>query len=341
MGMPFHAAFGVQGVVDSNFKLNRGNPPSISYDVNNDIVFPISIAHRWEAPLLPGKIGVGLTGKYLLRNKVSQKDQNLLVLDDVEVPPFSKGKGIGSDLGFLYQPTDRTNVGLMVQDFLGTKLHFDKTAAKDGFAEQPERDTVIRPRTNLGVAITPKTLFWLLPTGDRWTFAADLRDLSGGDREHVVFEDGFRHVIGEHFYTHTHFGAEFRYWFLRFRGGAYQGYPSLGLGLDLPVLKLDAAYYGRELGPRPGSNRQDNYVISLAIAFGAGNVEARERIAKVKDVQKNKEMAIPSAEPEPTANTSTPYQVDKKEPAKQQTPTAKPAAEPVKPAAEPTGDIPQ
>jgi hypothetical protein len=182
-----HIGLGVQGVVDSSFRLDPGViSPSISYSVNNDIVIPLTIAHRWDTGI--GKLGVGLTGKLMRRNKIEQARISLLQLDDVETPPIAKGKGYGSDLGLLYQPTDRLNVGLMTQDFLGTKLHFDAEPAKNGFVGYNERDTVIRPRTNVGVAITPAKLLWLLPTGDRWTFAADVRDVYPSD-QHVVFQN--------------------------------------------------------------------------------------------------------------------------------------------------------
>jgi hypothetical protein len=215
------------------------------------------------------------------------------LVDDLEAPPVAQGTGFGSDLGLLYQPSNRTNVGVMVQDFLGTKLHFDEEPGKGGFPGYIERDTVINPRTNIGVAVTPQKHFWLLPSGDRWTFAADIRDILPQD-QHVLFQEGFKQIIGDDFGTHAHLGAEFRYWFLRFRGGAYQGYPTAGLGIDIPLLKLDFAYYGREIGAQAGDHRQDNYVASLAIAFGSGQVEARERIHKNKEMSKRKELGDPS-----------------------------------------------
>jgi len=312
MGMPIHVGYGAFVKVDATAKLETTGGsitgvPVISYNVNGDAVVPISIAHRWNAPLVPGRIGVGLTGKFLRRAQVEQDRVSTVTLDDLKIPPTAIGRGFGSDLGFLYQPGDRTNVGVMVQDFLGTKLHYDKAEAKDGFPEVPEHDSVIRPRTNVGVALTPKKLLWLIPTGDRWTFSADLRDLLADD-QHVLFQEGFKKPIGENFGTHAYLGAEFRYWFFRFRGGAYQGYPSAGLGIDIPFLKLDYAYYSRELGPLAGDEREINHVVSLAFRFGSGYTEARERIRNNKDAKNIKPDAVPE--------TSDPASV----PAKSQTP---------------------
>lgn len=309
LGLPFHVAFGGMGVVDSSFEIRKGAGPVpfLNFEINSDVVVPITIAHRWDAPLLPGKIGVGLTGKYIVRNQVRQQHVSLLQFDgeDIEAPPVAQGKGIGSDLGFLYQPSDRTNIGVMIQDFLGTKLSFDAEPGKNGFVGYTDHDSVIRPRTNIGYATTPDKLLWFLPTGDRWTLAADVRDILSDD-EHILFQRGFSKILGEHLYKHVHLGAEFRYWFLRFRGGAYQGYPTAGLGLDIPLLKLDFAYYGREIGALAGDRRQDNYVASLALSFGGSKVEARDRIQSKKEMKNKREMSMPEESNVPSNTVTEP-----------------------------------
>lgn len=299
LGMPIHVGFGALAVVDAQFHMDIGaaNIPNISYAVNSDLVLPLSIAHRWEAPWkIPGKIGVGLTGKIIRRATIHQERLSVIGLEDYDAPPLTTGHGFGSDLGLLYQPTERTNIGLMVQDFLGTKMKFDALVAEKGYPAQAARESVIHPRTNVGVAIVPKKLLWLLPTSDRWTFSADVRDIFIKD-EHVLFEDGFKHIIGDNFATHFYAGAEFRYWFLRFRGGAYQGYPTLGLGLDIPVIKVDYAFYSRELGFHAGDQREQNHVISLALRFGSGYTESRERIKKSKQSKRMKADSVPETEP--------------------------------------------
>jgi hypothetical protein len=299
LGLPMHVGFGAFGIVDANFRLDADIIPTISYAINNDIVLPLSIAHRFSLSRA-GKIGIGLTGKIIRRNQIQQEKISVLQLDSLDSPPLATGRGFGSDLGVLYQPGDRLNVGLMVQDFLGTKMKFDKVDAEDGFSAQPERDTVIRPRTNIGVAVVPKKIAWLLPTNDRWTLTADVRDILSPD-EHIFFQNGIKKVFGEDIYTHVHLGAEFRYWFLRFRGGAYQGYPSGGLGVDIPFLKIDYAFYSRELGEKAGDLRETNHVVSLALRFGTGKTESRERIKKAKESKKLNEVAEPETTPESTS----------------------------------------
>ncbi len=293
LGMPLHAGFGAFGVVDATFRLDTGVlVPNISYQVNNDLVFPLSIAHRWNAPFIPGKIGFGVTGKLIRRSQIRQDRLSVLQLDDLKAPPFATGTGFGGDIGMLYQPTDRINFGMMVKDFMGTKLKYDEVLPKDGYPYQPERTGIIRPTMNVGLALVPKKLLWLVPTSERWTFSADVWDVLNKD-DHVFFEEGAKKPFGENLYTHLHLGAEYRWWFLRFRGGASEGYPSFGLGLDIPLLKLDYAYYSRELGRLAGDIRETNHVVSFALRFGSGATESRERIKKAKEASRVKEDAVP------------------------------------------------
>lgn len=308
LGMPVHVGFGALFVADLRFKLNTSLlVPNISYEVNNDFLIPVSVAHRWNAPFrIPGRISFGATGKLLRRMNVSQERVSVAQLDDLDVPPLSEGHAVGLDLGTLYQPTDRTNIGMMVRDAFGTKIKFKKIDAEEGYPEVAERESVIKPETNIGAAFVPEKFLWLIPTNDRWTFSADIQDILKDD-EHVLFERGFRKPFGENLPTHTRLGAEFRYWFLRFRGGAYQGYPTFGLGLDIPFLKLDYAYYSRELGALAGDLRQGNHIVSLALRFGSGHTEARERISKSKEARRGgrsdgtPESVTPEAVVEPAA----------------------------------------
>lgn len=308
-GLPIHGGFGALGVADGSFEFGvSALTPNISYEINNDVVIPLALAKRFDAPLLPGTIGVGVTGKFIHRNQVQHERLNLLQLDDVEAPDPAKGRGIGSDVGLLYQPTKKINVGIMVQDFLGTKMGFDATDGEPGVPATPERDTVIRPRTNVGIALFPEKLLWILPTGNRLTLAADVRDVLNQD-QHLFFTRGFHKPLGEDLWPHVHLGAEYRWWFLRLRGGAYQGYPSFGLGLDIPFVKLDYAFYSQELGARAGDLRQGNHVVSFALKFGTGHTEARARIREKKESETVSEPApetqvVPAAtEPAPAEAT--------------------------------------
>jgi len=65
---------------------------------------------------------------------------------------------------------------------------------------------------------------------------------------------------------HLHFGAEMDLTLLRFRVGAYQGYPTFGLGLNLWLVKLDVVYYQQEGGNSLGELTET--ALALELQFG-------------------------------------------------------------------------
>jgi hypothetical protein len=79
--------------------------------------------------------------------------------------------------------------------------------------------------------------------------------------------------IGSHgkvvsFWKRTHLGAETRLIrLISLRGGFNQGYYTLGLGLNLPVLKIDLATYGEEIGTNAGMLEDRRYIAKIAIEF--------------------------------------------------------------------------
>lgn len=301
-GLPIHVGFGAFGIVDTTFRLtSNGVIPQISYDVNNDIVIPVSVAKRFEAPwVIPGKVGFGLTGKAIRRFQVKRERMSVLELDDLDAPPIAEGHGFGFDLGFLHQPTDRLNWGLMVRDFLGTRMQFDRVDSEEGFDAIPERDTVIAPETNLGIAYVPGSWLGLAPTMDRLVLAADVRDVLADD-EHLFFQNGFKKPFGDDLWDNVHLGAEYRWAIFRLRGGAHQGYPSFGAGIDIPFLKINYAFYSRELGDQAGDRREENHIVSVAVRWGSDSVEGRDRVIEAKQERrrrrKQSKEVIPEADP--------------------------------------------
>jgi hypothetical protein len=65
---------------------------------------------------------------------------------------------------------------------------------------------------------------------------------------------------------HLHFGGELDLTMLRIRAGAFQGYPTVGMGINLWLLKVDFVYYSQERGERLGNYVEDS--LALEIQFG-------------------------------------------------------------------------
>ncbi len=275
MGSGWHWGTGLFGQVSGSFRLNADIVPSLDYDINADGMIPINIAKRFEnVKHLPGKIGVGANLKLINRAQIKDDRVSFLQLEDFSSPQLQRGRGYGLDLGFLYQPNDRWSYGLANMDFLGTKIHYDQVDAEKGFTAKPKRTATIKPRWNFGAAWTPTKV-----TNNRLTLAADIKDFMNADNK-VFFDDGF---LADTAWTHVHLGAEYRWLCFRVRAGANQGYPTFGLGLDIPVLKLDYTYFSDELGRTAGTTKQTNHMLALALRFGSGKTEARDRIAGVSN----------------------------------------------------------
>ncbi len=67
--------------------------------------------------------------------------------------------------------------------------------------------------------------------------------------------------------TKLHLGAEARFPLVSVRGGAHQGYGAVGASLHFPGVRLDWAYWGRELGRVPGA--EDQFLHSVELRFGS------------------------------------------------------------------------
>jgi hypothetical protein len=65
-----------------------------------------------------------------------------------------------------------------------------------------------------------------------------------------------------------HMGVELGLPFIDLRAGLHQGYYTAGLGLDLGILKIDAATWGVELGGYPGQYESRRYMVQATLSLG-------------------------------------------------------------------------
>jgi hypothetical protein len=65
-----------------------------------------------------------------------------------------------------------------------------------------------------------------------------------------------------------HLGVEVDLPLLDLRAGFHQGYWSAGVGLDIGLMRIDAASYGVELGVFPGQLEDRRYVVQMTSEFG-------------------------------------------------------------------------
>ncbi|MBX3042005.1 MAG: hypothetical protein KF789_14960 [Bdellovibrionaceae bacterium] len=150
-----------------------------------------------------------------------------------------KGTGYGFDLGlqWLLPGTPQTIVSLHWQDVGSTAF------IPDGDNGSPPR---IKDNLSLGIG--------------------NEIDLPGMEIR-TGFE--YRHITlqGEQIGKKLHLGAEVSLPLIDLRVGLNQGYPTLGAGLDLFFLRIDAASYSEEVGIYPGQNPSQRYKVGLSMNF--------------------------------------------------------------------------
>lgn len=258
--------FGVFDQIELGFQFNRSLIiPNLSFWGNGDIIMAVPLAYRFDfIPLMPGKISAGAVLKYIQRGRISELNRSVLEFENFD-PKLQWGKGFGFDLGALYQPTERWNIGLQITDFGGTNLSFEEVkSSKAGVEDKKAFTGMIPVQYNAGTAYVPEKIYYwpgrYINTADRIMFALDIRDFASSDEP--VYEATLWKKI--------HMGAEFRFGPLSLRGGFNSGYPSIGAGVRIPYagLKLDYAYWADELGRYAGQIPVWNHQINLALSWG-------------------------------------------------------------------------
>ncbi len=227
--------------------------------INSDLIFPIGFGMH-----IPGykDWSVGVTFKYFQRVRAVVDNMNDAIalqqfftgdyikedLDSelksksiweimfgginyskIPVSQFKIGTGYGFDIGVMYRPSYAWRYGFLLSDI------YTKIKWWDG-AESSH----IKPDLRAGIAYMPGLSLWGIFEDP--IFAMDIEDLF--------------HTQHKNFFLKFHFGIEFKFLFrlLSVRAGIQDGYPSIGLGIDvsfyflskLPVFKYlrpDSIYF--------------------------------------------------------------------------------------------------
>ena len=77
----------------------------------------------------------------------------------------------------------------------------------------------------------------------------------------------YLYYTGDSLWLHTRFGVQYKFpYILTLSAGVYEGYPTVGAGIDLWAARLNASYYTEEASPIPGL--EPNHILALQVAFG-------------------------------------------------------------------------
>jgi hypothetical protein len=242
----FGIGFFSQAIVDAEIFQGAAGIPIVDFAFRGDTQLMASFSGGTDE-LLPGRLAAGISVKYLNR-WVSSKVKSLAGFGGDEEFDVYRASSFGVDLGAAYQATPRLLVGAAWYDLFSSEL---KWTLKNGTGENPPADERIEPRFRIGAAYYPPLgLGFLLKDV---VVAFDINEPFDGD---VTF------------FKKLHFGASASVTpVVKIRAGLNQGYPTLGGGLDLAVVRLDYVFYGEELGQYAGQIPRWNHLLRVQIAF--------------------------------------------------------------------------
>jgi len=233
-----HLEVGVLGQVNATFQPNNVLAyPEVGVDTLETLSGHVGVGFGF----LEGALRVGAAAKYVKAYRLQEEYTALQISDedfeDQVRDDLVDGGGFGFDLGAMATAPVflRPTLAVAVQNLGDTDL------GDVGELQQ---------QINLGVSVT-HSFSWLALTG-----AADWVDMTNelGDDDDL--------------YKRLHFGLEGRFGrFLALRAGLYQGYGSLGVGLDLWALRLDYATYAAELGRSAGDRADRRHVVQLTLGW--------------------------------------------------------------------------
>jgi hypothetical protein len=209
------------------------------------------VAHRF----LDGALDVGVNARLIYRAAADTSEPASAFLGDKKISVKDlggQGGGLDMDIGAFYKvpfqlPLIKLSVGGSLNNLLASKYDmFMKTLVTSiGDRRPPPND-----RTgSLGVRVDFPD-FMLL---NKNLVALEWQDI--GDTNHLAS-----------FWKKLHIGGETRLiGLLSVRAGFNQGYATAGVGLNLPILKIDVVTYGEELGGVAGE--LEDRRIAARIAF--------------------------------------------------------------------------
>jgi hypothetical protein len=193
---------------------------------------------------LPGELSIGGTAKYISRSWIVENH----IWDLTGLDPTAKiGRGLGFDLGILYQIRDSLNLGFSIRDFSGTQLMWREKLVNGEFeVEESISKTNISKDFTLGICYKPD---WEIPYWLSYpVFAFDVGALRP-------------------FFNQLHFGSEVKILDILFlRAGLSRGF-RFGAGIRTQILFIDYAYVPRLKDEYLGYTAVNNHFLSIIFRY--------------------------------------------------------------------------
>jgi hypothetical protein len=233
---------------------------NVVLDAYADVILPVGFAFK-ILETDSHTLDLGVTVKPFVRvrahESVSITDlmDNADFVDDISVPLIA---GAGVDMGLLYRWDMGLQAGLTFNDI------FTRGAAAGTIVGKKTSDYYYVPFSmDIGLAYDfPLGKYWTTAPGflgkTTFTLAADYRDLFNIFQQDDYSKRNAALGLGIGFQI-----AVFD--MFKFRMGMNEMLPAVGLGFDLGIFEIDAAYYGREFGLEPGQLSAAALDLTIAI----------------------------------------------------------------------------
>ncbi len=194
-----------------------------------------------------GDLHLGVTGKYL-RRYLTRKTKTLSGFSSNEDLHLYRGNNFGLDLGAFYILNRRWQFGAAMYDVVATKFSWNTAGATP---DNPPPPNKMNPSLRLGAAFRPGIRL------GKWLY-----NLALGFDVDQPFDSNIT------FFKKVYTGVEANLTpVFSARAGFAQGYPTLGLGMRLYVIRADYAFYGEELGIYAGQWVSWNHALRLQLGF--------------------------------------------------------------------------
>lgn len=232
----------------------------------------VSGGYAWPFTMDGGDLYVGVSGRLQSVSFIDADGSESLgssslpmgedAFDDFLREAMYTGYGLAVDTGAIWKASPSWHWGVS----LANTLAFLKPQRRGEFTGEHYR--LPSPVLTMGVKYEPNFVKKALAGSFMGAILTDVRLLA----DYAVHVQDFWDMWS--FYKGWHVGIETG-WFrlnsyrslLYVRGGFNQGYWTAGMGLDLLYVRLDYAFYQREMGTFPGDIRESSHTLSIKVEW--------------------------------------------------------------------------
>jgi hypothetical protein len=156
---------------------------------------------------------------------------------------LTQGTGVGADIGAIYRIREmdtKPAFGLVLRNI---GMSYDIGTPAEKAAPKPDPTTL-----DVGLSLEPGTRKSISRIAVDFTDALNKQKTSAFKRLHLGAELSYQNILG-------------------FMAGLGQGYPSFGAYLNLKILKIEAGFYGSEMGQQAGDLKSRRYFGRVSVGW--------------------------------------------------------------------------